>query len=186
MLNHKKHIFSARRAAIGIITAAAILSSSSTWAQDSTESKSYAKAFGVKAGYITRNQSVVAGLFFQYQFSDHFRMAPDVEAVFSRRNQDAFLVNIDCHFPFEMSANGKCALYPIAGLNYSSWNRRLSPEDVINDKDTSQKSTNFGLNLGAGYDMVLTSTLKLNIEARYTLVKSNSNLQVTAGIAYLF
>ena len=186
MLNLTRHTTTARLAASGLMLAAILASSPSAAAQDDSASdwRLQRKTFGVKAGYITRNESAVAGLFFQYRFTDHFRLAPDVECAFSHNNRDAFMVNIDTHYPFEVNTRGNATIYPIAGVNYSSWKRRF--DDLANDKDTSQKTTNFGLNLGAGFDLTLSRTLKLNLEARYTLVKHNSNLQVTVGIGYLF
>lgn len=144
------------------------------------------KTFGVKTGYVSRNTSALAGLFFQYSFSDHFRIAPDAEVVFRHKDRDAFIVDLDCQFPFKFAQDGKTSLYPIAGLNYSSWNRHMTKVEEDQTKDVSSRSGKFGLNLGAGFDLKCSSTLKLSLEARYSLVKSNSSVQISAGIGYIF
>lgn len=142
------------------------------------------KTFGIKTGYISRNQSAEAGLFFQYSFSNHFRLAPEVNVAFRNQNMDAFLVDINCHFP--LAKSGMAEFYPLAGVNYSSWSRHLSYDEQIESKDVSRRTTHFGINWGGGMDLKLTSTLKLKIEAEYSMVKANSAFRATVGIGYSF
>ena len=55
-----------------------------------------------------------------------------------------------------------------------------------NDDDVTTRTSAFGLNFGGGMGIKVTSTLKLNIQARYTLVSQRSGARITAGIAYVF
>lgn len=159
------------------------------------EGASGQKTFGVKTGYVSRNQSALAGLYFQYQFSRHFRVQPSVQVDFRNNNRDAIVVDVDAQVPFRFAdGSGRSALYPIAGLNYSSWNKHTSEPplghnagaDKVEDKDVSTRKSNFGLNLGAGFGLMCSSTLKLSLEAKYTFVKSNSGVAVSVGIGYVF
>lgn len=143
------------------------------------------KTFGVRTGYVSRNRSADAGLFFQYTFSEHFRLQPSADIVFRHKNRDAFLVNINAQVPFAMSAPN-FSLYPYAGINYSSWNRHQPNGDDSFSDDVSSRTNRFGVNLGAGFDVKLSSTLKLSLEAGYTFVKSNSSVNILAGIGYVF
>lgn len=145
------------------------------------------KTFGVRTGYVSRNRSADAGLYFQYTFSNHFRLAPAADLVFRHHDRDAFLIDLNAHVPFAISEQ-EFTLYPLAGVNYSSWNRHYPPEhdeDRYND-DVSTRTNRFGVNLGAGFDVKVSSTLKITLEASYTLVKSNCALRVLAGIGYVF
>ena len=144
------------------------------------------KTFGVKTGFISRNTSALAGLYFQYSFSDHFRLAPDAEVAFRHKDRDAFIFDIDCHFPFSFAQGGKTALYPLAGITYASWNRHQSKEETDADNDVSTRKSSLGMNLGAGFELKASPTLKLALEARYSLVKANSSLQLALSIGYIF
>ena len=142
------------------------------------------KSLGPKIGYASRNSSAVAGLVFQYTFSQHLRIAPEVGYVFRHKNQDAFLADINFHVPFGLLDTDKVALYPLAGLAFNSW--ALHGHDSVEDVDVTSHVNRFGLNLGAGFDLRCSSTLKLNLEAKYTLVKSYSSAYITLGISYVF
>lgn len=142
------------------------------------------KSFGVDAGYVSRNKSAVAGIQFQYGFSSHFRVAPGARCIFRNNDRDAIQLDLDTHYPFNFTGD-RAALYPIVGLNYSWWNNHSRPQDAP-EEDVSTRKRNFGLNAGAGFEYTASPTLKIHIEARYSMVKSNSSLQLTAGIAYIF
>ena len=140
------------------------------------------KSFGVKAGYESRNNSAIGGLVFQYAFSRHVRIAPQLGVVFRHEDKDALLVDVDMHFPFAVSA--KAGFYPIAGLAFNSWSRHgLTPES---HEDVTTHLNSVGLNAGAGFEYRPKDSLKLSLEARYTLIRHYPNAQLTAGIAYIF
>lgn len=145
------------------------------------------KAFGVKAGYATINNSALAGIFLQYSFSDHLRIQPGAQCIFRHEDRDAFQIDLDVHFPLNISGE-RTSLYPIAGINYSSWNRhhKETVAEEIATKDVSTRKGYIGLNAGCGFDYKITNTLLINAEARYSFVKSNSSLQISVGIGYLF
>lgn len=151
------------------------------------------KVFGVRTGYVSRNNSMDLGLYFQYTFSEYFRLQPAADLVFRHNNRDAFTIDINGQVPFSFDSEN-FSLYPFAGLNFSSWNHHFTQSDLseaapqsdpFNIEDSS-RTNRFGFNLGAGFDLKLSSTLKLTLEAGYTFVKSNSGVRVLAGIGYVF
>ena len=85
--------------------------------------------------------------------------------------------------PFGVGSD-RAWLYPLAGLAFNSW----STHGVVtaDDDDVTTHVNRFGLNAGAGFELRCSETLKINIEAKYTLVKSYSAAYVTAGISYVF
>lgn len=139
---------------------------------------------GVKAGFITRNSSPVAGLSLQYGFSNRFRIAPNAEYIFRHHGVDAFAFNLDAHFPITSPAHPKVTFYPLAGLSYTNWSHRtVDPET---DDDVTNRKSRLGLNFGAGLEYYFTSSLKVSVEAKFNWVKSYSAGVFTAGIAYVF
>lgn len=143
------------------------------------------KSFGPKLGYISKNKSAIAGLFFQYAFSEHFRVAPEIGYVFRHNDLDAFTIDVNAHIPFGFTGE-KVAFYPLAGLNYSSWNSHFNREAFEDSKDVSTRTNRFGANVGAGFELRCSESLKLSIEAKYCLIKSFSSAQIAAGISFVF
>ena len=141
------------------------------------------KSFGPRVGYISQNESATVGLVFQYAFSPTVRISPEASCVFRNDNMDAFMADINIHFPLLASAN--VALYPLVGGNFTSWTHHNLPGSD-NDKDVTTHTNRIGFNAGAGFELRCNATLKLWIEGRYTLMKSYSTAQAMLGIAYMF
>ncbi len=139
------------------------------------------KSAGAKLGYVTKNQSAMAGVFFRYSFSDHFRLSPEIGYTFRHKDLDAFTVDVNAHIPFNFTGE-TVAFYPLAGLNFSSWNRYYSA-DGINE---SSRRNRFGVNVGAGFDLRCSNSIKLLLEAKYCLTKRYTTATISAGVCYLF
>lgn len=142
------------------------------------------KAFGPSVGWESRNNSISVGLNFQYGFSSKFRINPQVGMVFRHNDKDAFFMNLNAHFPMTFR-NGKGAFYPLAGLNFSSWNIHGKPADNLAEDVTTHRSR-IGLNVGAGTEVYCSPTMKLFWEARYILIKTYPGANISMGIAYRF
>lgn len=142
-------------------------------------------SLGPKLGYISKNKSVLAGLVFQYSFTDYLRISPELSCDFRRDNLDAFILDVNMHAPLNFTGD-KVDLYPLAGLTFNSWGKHWSDTARETSDDVTSHVNRWGLNLGAGMDLRCNQTLKLSIEARYSLVKAYSNFQLTLGIAYVF
>lgn len=142
------------------------------------------KSFGLKGGYVSRNVSGLAGMVFQYSFSSHVRVAPQVGVVFRHKDLDALTIDADMHFPLSLGSD-KASFYPLLGIAFNSWTHH-GDEELANTDDVSPHTNCFGLNSGLGFDFRLTDTFKLNLEGRYTLIKHYPNVQVAVGVAYVF
>ena len=128
------------------------------------------KTLGVRTGYNTRNREPLAGIEFTYRFNRLLRLAPSAEYVFRRDGRDALMLNLNAQFVFPL-AGGRCNLFPLAGINYSSWNYHPSAA---------------GNNAGAGVDTNLTGSLRLSLSGQYTFIKSFGGVNICAGIHYRF
>lgn len=151
------------------------------WPQHAAAQKGDA-CFGVQTGYISTNNSAHAGLFFQYGFSNHFRLSPEVGYVFRHQRLDAFTVDLNSHYPLMLNKTANAQLYPLVGINFSSWTRH----QPSNSDDVTSRKMKWGVNLGAGFQFRASSSLNLKIEAKYLLISRYSSLVVTAGIGYCF
>lgn len=140
------------------------------------------KAFGVRAGFESRNTSAVAGVSFEYTLSRHLRLAPEIDLIFRHKNQDAgaFALNVD--FPLQLG-NDRSAFFPLAGIVYRSW---ATHKKNINDKDNTTRRNALGLNLGAGFETKLSHTCKFSVEAVYTLQRHYPGIEILAGISFIF
>ncbi|MGN0209833.1 MAG: outer membrane beta-barrel protein [Muribaculaceae bacterium] len=152
-------------------------------ATSNAELRAGEKSFGPKVGYVSENESAVAGLVFQYNFSEHLRLVPEIGCVFRHNQRDAFLLDVNVHTPFAFTAGDNVNLYPLAGLSLNSWAWHYTDED---SDDVTTHTTRFGLNVGAGFEYRCNATMKLTFEAKYTLIKKYSATYITAGLSYIF
>lgn len=149
------------------------------------EAQSGEKMMGVRAGYNTRNESAVGGIVFQYRFSEHFRLAPEIDYIFRKVGTDAFSFNGNAHFPFALGQGVN--IYPLAGLNFTSWNTKLEyDEEGSNEDDVSTRSGKFGLNVGGGIEYYASTTLKISFEGKFCWVNKYDTGAFTIGIGYVF
>jgi hypothetical protein len=139
-------------------------------------------SLGLRTGYVSQNESALAGLYFQYRFTPHFRLAPSADYVFRRNDRDALLLNLDAQVPFSLGT-GRVAVYPLAGLNFSAWSHHLKNDT---SDDVTTRVSRFGVNVGAGAEFYVSSTLKLAIEGKFVGVKGYSCGEATVSIGYVF
>lgn len=139
------------------------------------------KSIGAKTGYAGKNESLAIGMIFQYSISNHIRLSPELGWAIKHHGLDAFNLDLNVHTPFTFTGE-RVALYPLAGLNYSSWNK------VFHDgtKQQSLHHSRFGVNFGAGFEIRCGRRLKLGFEGRYTLIKSYSGSTLCAVFGYIF
>lgn len=139
--------------------------------------------FGVQTGYTSTNNSAIVGLFYQYGLSDVVRISPELGFVVRHQGHDAFTADVNVHFPLNMGLKS-IELYPLTGVNFSSWTYHKSVIDEI--KDVSTRRNRLGLNFGAGWQLRVSESIKLKIEAKYVLTSHYSTFTIDAGVGYVF
>lgn len=137
-------------------------------------------AVGGKLGFVSQNKSASLGAFFQYAFSEHFRIAPEIGYIFRNHDKQALTVDFNAHVPFNFTGEN-VAFYPLAGLNFSSWKRHWYSDEF---GKYAHSYNRLGLNLGAGFELRCSSRVKMLIEAKYCIMKRFSSAQIGAGISY--
>ena len=143
------------------------------------------KSVGLRGGFTTCHDAPVAGLYFQYRFSRHFRLSPQIDYYFRHHDTDAFAFNINADVPFAIGSSGKFNLYPLAGVSLTSWNfhHRSTGEEA---DDATSRKLRAGVNVGGGAEYYVTPTLKLALEGRYNWVKHYDGGVFTLSIGYMF
>ena len=141
------------------------------------------KTVGLAAGYVSQNNSGLAGVNFTYRFSRHFRMAPEVLYAFRHSSEDALIINVNAHVP--CSFDRFLEVYPLAGITYTSWNFH-GDRAANGDADVTSRISRFGLNVGAGISADISTTLRVGLEIQGALVKDLCSANVMAKIAYIF
>lgn len=179
---------SAKRLIAAALAATALCGGTAALADD----YSGEKTLGIRVGYNTYNQRPLAGAQFSYRFNRLLRLSPAVEYVFRNDGLDALMVDLNMEFVFPL-AQGRCDIYPLAGVNFSSWNfhhldyvhidpnGKLTPTD-----DVSSRVSRFGLNAGAGFGFNVTRSLRLSVTGTYTFIKEFHGANITMGIHYRF
>lgn len=145
------------------------------------------KVVGVNAGFNSRNTTGEGGVFFQFGVSRVVRLSMDAELDFRNKDRDAFMFDLNVHFPFRTSA--RCEFYPLVGATYASWAYHdVQPVDTDTEvtTDVTTRHGYFGINAGAGFSVMVTPTLKFKTEAMFTAVKSNNAARILLGIGYSF
>lgn len=146
------------------------------------------KNIGITGGYNTRNTSATAGVFFQYNLSSVVRISPDITYIFRHDHRDGLAINLDVQFPLTLGGSSRWYIYPFAGINYTSWNmhpHNIGSSHESND-DVTTRYNRLGLNAGAGIDFIVTPTMKLFLQGRFTGVRHYSYGGISVGIGYSF
>lgn len=131
------------------------------------------KTLGLMGGYATYNHSGFANVYFQYSFSRHVRIAPEVGIVFSNDDRSALTISGDVHFPFRIVSGFQ--VYPLVGLTFNTWN-------YTHDNTRLRIGGDFGV----GFDLYMTQHLKINLQGKYSLMNDTSGAYFGLGIGYVF
>lgn len=131
------------------------------------------KTLGVAGGVATHNSGGYVDLYFQYTFAPHLRIAPEVGYIFRNDDESGFEFSTDLHFPFRLAKGFN--IYPLVGFTLNNWN----PEH-------HDSYTRVGADFGAGFDVYLTSNLKLSLQGKYSLMDDCSGGFFNLGFGYVF
>lgn len=131
------------------------------------------KTLGVAGGFSTYNNGGYAGIYFQYSFADHIRLSPELGYVFRNKNVSAFAMSLDVQFPFRIARG--FGVYPLAGLTYNNWS--YQPGGHL---------SRLGADVGAGLDFYMTSSFKLTLQGKYSMMNDTSGGFFNLGFGYVF
>ncbi len=153
--------------AMAAIAAGAMLMSAQASAQKGE------KTLGLAGGFATYNNGGYANLYFQYQFAPHVRIAPEIGYIFRNEGKSGFEISADVQFPFKLGSG--FGIYPLVGLTLNNWSY-----------SGGGHATRGGFDFGAGFDIYLTSYLKMTLQGKYSLMNDTSGGFFDMGIGYIF
>ncbi len=131
------------------------------------------KTLGIAGGFASYNNGGKASVFFQYSFSQRVRLAPEIGYVFRNEGKSGFIIDVDVHIPFRLAKG--IGIYPLVGLAFNDWS-------YVGDGHNSR----VGFNFGGGLDFYMTSTLKLNVQGKYSAMNDTGGGFIQMGIGYVF
>lgn len=134
------------------------------------------KSVGVIGGYSSYNGSAYLSANFQWEFANHFRLAPEIGVSFENDHKSAFLLSCDIHFPFQVYRG--IVLYPLVGLTMNSWHYSWDDDD--------EYRTRVGGDFGAGVDFYFTRSFKMTLQAKYSAMAQTSGAFAGIGLSYVF
>lgn len=137
------------------------------------KASTHEKTLGIGGGFSTYNHAGFGKLFFQYSFIPMVRIAPEIGYVFRHEDTTGFEASIDCHFPFRVAKGFK--FYPLAGVSFNNWSH--SGESHI---------LRGGFDIGGGFDLYFTQSLKLSIQGKYSVMKDCGGAFIDMGVGYVF
>lgn len=125
--------------------------------------------YGLHSDY----KNLGAGVKAQYEFIDNVRAEASANYFFKKDYCTMWDVNLNAHYLIPV---GGLTVYPLAGVTLLG-----SEVEVFGVKASD---SNLGLNVGAGLEFPITEGIKLNVEAKYQIVKDWDRPVISAGIAF--
>lgn len=139
----------------------------------SAKANDHEKTLGLGGGFCTYNHAGYGKMFFQYSFVPLVRIAPEISYIFPHNDISGFEASVDVQFPFRII--GGLKFYPLAGITMNNWSYKEAP-----------RVTRAGFDIGGGFDMYLTHTLKLSVQSKYSFMKETGGAYIDLGIGYVF
>lgn len=162
MRKYLKCIFSAVLAAVSLVGFS-----------QSASAQSGEKTIGISGGFATYNNGGYSEVYMHYTIIPHVRLAPDLGYVFRNEGKSAFVFDIDLHFPFRIARGFN--IYPLAGFAFNNWSYQGAGH-----------ATRVGMNIGGGFDILLTKQLKLTLQGKYSMMNDTDGGFIGMGIGYNF
>lgn len=125
---------------------------------------------GINANYAIRSEIRIAADFFYYLVDDDEFLGETIEYT-------AYELNANVHYLFINEEN--VIVYGLTGLNYLSLEASTSTDNVTVSSDESE----FGLNLGGGFEYLTSEQLSIFGEIKYAISEFDQFL-FSAGIRY--
>ena len=139
-------------------------------------------AVGANLLYGSWNESLGAGIRFQYGIIDRLRAEVGVNHYFGRKHRSCWDVNLNAHYLLNVS-NERFYFYPLAGINYTMTNDKRPTQDHPKGKG---ESNHIGINVGAGLEFEINEHFGANLEYRHTIIRKVDQGVVGLGVNYKF
>ena len=130
-------------------------------------------SFGIDGGY----NNFSTGPKFQYNFADKWRGEVSFNYFFEKNASSEWDINLNAHYIVPIVSK-KINFYPLAGLTLLGVILDLGPLG-------SASSTDFGFNLGGGFEYYFHEHFKANVEGKFQWADGSRGV-ISIGAAYVF
>ena len=144
---------------------------------------------GAHVLYGTDAGNIGFGVKYQNNITDAIRLEAVGNYYLKTDGFSMFDVNVNGHYLFPLS--DKVTVYPLVGINYTSWKQENSlpfdEEDsdlYDHDLDLDFKDTSIGLNIGGGIQYKLTDKIRIGAELKYQTISGANTAVVGAGVTF--
>ncbi len=135
-------------------------------------------ALGVNLNY-GNDTNFGLGVKYRYNLSDHVRIEPAFNYYFKHDYVSMWDLNANFHYLCPVAEN--VTVYPLAGIGYANATAHLKEWGLDNESDGK-----ITVNLGAGADFQVSSSVKLNLELKYQIIDDFNQLVLSAGVVFAF
>ncbi len=120
-----------------------------------------------------------------FTITDNIAISPSASYFFGNQvygyKRSLFAGDVNAHYYFNIIEN-KLKVYPVAGVNFSSYKTGNSYYDDLFDYETKQVTDSaLGANIGAGATYQFTEKLKVYLEPKF-VVSDYSQVVINAGV----
>lgn len=133
----------------------------------------------IHAGVETDPGRFLVGAQWRYALFTDFRFALDGKFLFPKDRIVGLNINTNLHYVIEL--DHKMNVYPLMGI--AMQNDRYMGKTIAGEKIPAKGFTNWGFNLGGGYEYHLSERMFLNTEVKYIFGKADC-LDFSFGIGF--
>ena len=130
-------------------------------------------SFGLDDGY----NNIGIGPKFQYNFAEKWRGEASFDYFFKKDYISEWDINLNVHYIVPIG-NTKFNFYPLAGLTLLGISVDMGPLGSASD-------TNFGFNVGGGFEYYFSDHFKANVEGKLQWADGSRGV-IAIGAAYVF
>ncbi|MDY5320754.1 MAG: outer membrane beta-barrel protein [Prevotella sp.] len=147
---------------------------------------------GAHVLYGTDVKNIGLGAKYQYNVTDAIRLEAVGDYYLKKDGFSMFDINLNGHYLFPVS--DKVTLYPLVGINYTSWKQ----DDVFGLGDNgsddyyeyesadnpSMSGSSIGLNIGGGVQYKLTNHIRIGAELKYQTITGYNSAIIGIGATF--
>lgn len=141
---------------------------------------------GVHVLYGTDAKNIGLGAKYQYNVTDAVRLEAVGDYYLKKEGFSMFDINLNAHYLFPVS--DKVTLYPLVGINYTSWKQDdyidLGDYESDGESNGDISDSSIGLNIGGGVQYKLTNHIRIGAELKYQTITGYNSAIIGIGATF--
>lgn len=141
---------------------------------------------GAHVLYGTDAKNIGFGAKYQYNVTDAIRLEAVGDYYLKKEGFSMFDINLNAHYLFPIS--DKVTLYPLVGINYTSWKQDdfidLGDYESDGESNGDISGSSIGLNIGGGVQYKLTNHIRIGAELKYQTITGYNSAIIGIGATF--